>query len=99
MDVNIKVPGKITKCTEKEYLRGLIIKNMMVSMLKTKKKERVHSIGQMEKDMKVIGRMVNNTVKEYYIILITHHKKAYGKMVENKKSLNSMITIAKKFFL
>ena len=60
MVVNIQVNGKIIKCMVKEFFHGVMEENTVESIKTTKKKGKEHLNGQMEDDMKVNGKMVNN---------------------------------------
>jgi len=63
----IRVFGKITKCTELEYLPGLMEESIRVTILMIKNKEGVFSLGQMGGNMMENGIMENSMVKEFII--------------------------------
>ena len=81
------VNGKITRWKVTECSRGLMEEDMKVNILTIKKKARVHSIGPMAENMRVIGKMENNTVSEYIHQQLVRPKRVNGAKV--KESIGS----------
>lgn len=60
--MNFQETGFVTKCTEMEFLHGLMGGNMKASMWMIKSKVMEYLLGQMVVNMMVIGRMENKKV-------------------------------------
>ena len=67
MEENIKVNGLKIICMVKEYILGKMGENMKDNIIWTKNKELGNIDGQMEENIKEIGKMVNSTGKENII--------------------------------
>jgi hypothetical protein len=80
MAENTMVFGLITKWKVTEYLPGLMVVATKETMSTTKKKAKVYFSGQMEGNMKVGGRMVNNTELEPIPAQAEKLSKVNGKM-------------------
>lgn len=63
----MKVNGRIIKCMGKEPSLGLMVENMLVSILKIKNKVMESSFGLMEDLTKETGIMVSNMEKEFML--------------------------------
>lgn len=66
--------GKITKCMEQVNLHGVTEENTQANIKMIKSTGKGFFIGQTDKDIKVIGKMVSNKEKEY--LLMNKEKKS-----------------------
>ena len=81
MEGSILEDEKLIKCTEKDFLLGLMEGGMKVIIWTTKKKGLGLFCGRMEENMKGIGRMGNNMEKGFILVRILV-KRGNGKMAK-----------------
>ena len=65
---NMRENGKLTKCTEKEPLHGLMEESISDNMSKTRKKVMENSSGQINGATEESGLMENNMEKELMLL-------------------------------
>jgi hypothetical protein len=73
------VIGKITKCTEKAYLNGLMADSTKVNILKTKNKGMVYLPGLTVGNTMENGSIINNMAKESMLHLRLKPREVNGK--------------------
>ena len=90
--VALKANGRITKCTGKALSVGRMDDIIQVAMWKIKKREKVHSHGQMAVVMTDLGRMVSNTEEGNSQIDKVKSKKVSGLKAKEYFGMMSMET-------
>ena len=79
MDANMKDIGPRITCMDRVYTLGLTVASTMVSIRTIRKMELVHSTGQMDASMPVVGRMASSMEKQISRQLTVSFVKVSGK--------------------